>query len=149
LFNPISQNFSAIRGFSFSQTISLVSGVYNVTPEIPINLTGCVANMQIGPWLGLTSASGTVYGGLTLGGESGQLNITISGAGTNLLYSPSPYYLGISFPTGDSAVLMNGIINTVGPFTNPPPLPSPIATNVPSGGNITIGIQNFLDFQPD
>lgn len=86
------------------------------TPGTPVDLTGCMAEMQIvstygiSPRYSLSSVSATENGGIiTLGGTAGTVTITIPPSDT-LTINTGVYDLKIKFPDGSVHTFVGGTI---------------------------------------
>ena len=86
------------------------------TPPTPIDLTGCVAEMQIvsaynvAPVYALTSVAPTANGGtITLGGVAGTISISIPPADT-LGLADGKYDLKVKFADGSIQTLVTGSV---------------------------------------
>ncbi len=103
---PATLNLTAQAGDTFSQLLTWMNPPVGTAAPVPVDLTGCVANMSIAqnygdkPMLTLSSSQLTPNGsGLTLGGTAGTIQITITPADSAALQS-GVYDLPIEFSNG-------------------------------------------------
>jgi len=112
-------NLAVRQGDSYSMLLTLSnpssSDPRGVTPGTPIDLTGCVAEMQIRDLYGnvqlsLSSASATENGSiLTLGGTAGTINIAIDSADTLALVA-GVYDLRVKFANESILTFVAGTV---------------------------------------
>ena len=117
---PGTLNLTVRRGDTYTQVLTITnpaaSDPTGQTPGTPVDLTGCVAEMQIvatyntAPTYSLSSKAPTANGGtIVLGGTAGTVTITIPPADTNML-NQGRYDLRIEFPNGSIFTFVAGTV---------------------------------------
>lgn len=115
---PGTLNLSVRQGDTFARILTIFNAdpadASGQTPGTPVDLTGCVAEMQIVPSFNaarpysLSSVAATANGGtIILGGAAGTVAIDIPAADTLTLNS-GEYDLKLKFPNGDIMTFVEG-----------------------------------------
>jgi len=115
--NPGLLNLSIRSGDTYTQLLTVCNpGSSANTPGTPVDLTGCVAELQIvstysvAPVYALSSVTPTTHGGtITLGGTAGTITISIPPADT-LQLANGQYDLKIKFSDNSIQTLITGSV---------------------------------------
>lgn len=118
----VANNLGIDQGETYRLFISYALPPSEDEPQVPIDITGCSARMQVREKYGspvlveLTTEEG---GGIVLVGEEGKINITISDvqtdamgarAGSTRPRTEAVYDLELVFPSGDVQRVVQGVI---------------------------------------